>query len=89
MCSMYVVFLLWDKQRGYLRLMEDTKVMTKMENIARKNQDKVPDNRKILFSFKYNRIYKSNIHNRIYWIAEIEAVILAGGRRATHGTKRG
>ena len=80
-------FTLHDKQKGWLRRKKLHEVMEKIDQLGHTNVDKIPEGSRFLLEMDYDNLMKSNIHNKTYWVAAMEAATKAGQRTTNRGVR--
>ena len=62
--------------------------MVRIENLAKTSPEEILNDSKFLLEFDYDRLFKSNVHDQTYWMVAMEAVVVAGQRRAQCGAEK-
>ena len=83
----YRNLILYDRQRGYLRLQERAAVQLQIDNLMDTNPDEVPPESKFLLEFNYDRLKSSNLEQHQYWILAMQAARCYGRRVASRSTR--
>ena len=81
-------FTLHDKQKGWLRRKELSKIMVKIDTLRETEVDDVPESSRFLLEMDYDKLMLSDIHNKTYWVVATEAAIKAGQRKANRGIRQ-
>ena len=84
----YRNFSLHDKRRGYLRRQDMQEMMVKIETLLDTRPDEIPNYSQFFLEFDHEKLARSNIHDKTYWVVATEAEITAGQRTATTGARR-
>ena len=77
-------FTLHDKQKGGSRRKELSETMEKRDKLRERDVDDTPESSRFLLEMDYDNLMKSNIHNKMYWVAATKAAIKTSQRKATH-----
>ena len=81
-------FTLHDKQKGWLRRKEISEIIQNIDKLRKTDIDDVPEGSRFLLEMDYDKLIKSDIHNKTYWVVATEAAIVAGRRKADPGLRK-
>ena len=77
-------FTLHDKQKGWSRRKELSETIENRDKRREIDVDNIPESSRFLLEMDYDNLMKSNIHNKMYWVAATKAAIKTSQRKATH-----